>query len=389
MRLNVAPEGGFAQLSAASNKKSTSSRKSRSTKKSRTPKKVREARADAFRRGVNSVIAVLITLVVLFGAFEVWMFLGRPGWPSGPGGERYTCLELWFHDNSVTYLVPVHRNVTLAPGDSVTVRAVEEFADGPHDPYLARIYPDEVPPPTVTKDGRTAIVDLPSDILGHLGGTARERAFLDALTLTVASAGECDNVRIMVGGEAAEATPEGYDLTEPLPPPQVINHVPDSSLTGDSKWVTVYYLDSSDRYLLPLSLEVSEDAIDGNVAVERLLENPPQLSYPPPLPVAPSGYMLERITIENGTGTVELAVPNIQSTMSEQEVDTFRRAVFLTLKKSCSINDVVLKLNGIELESYSRFSDLPDLNNASCWNIERSPDDSIPAGQPSTRGEEV
>jgi hypothetical protein len=387
--LNVASEGSFAQLSAASSKKSRTSGKSKNTKKSRTPKKVREARADAFRRGVNSVIAILITLVVLFGAFEVWMFLGRPGWPVTPRGERYTCLELWFHDNSVTYLVPVHRNVTLAPGDCKTVRAVQEFADGPRDPYLARIYPDDVPLPTVTKDGRTAVVDLPREILSHLGGTMRERALLDALTLTVASAGECDNVRVMIGGEAAEATPEGYDLTEPLSPPTVINHVPDSSLSGDSKWVTVYYLDSSGRYLLPLSLEVPADSVDGNIAVERLLENPPQLSYPPPLPVAPAGYMLERITIENGTGTVELAVPNIQSNMSEQEVDTFRRAVYLTLKKCCSINNVVLKLNGIELESYSRFSDLPDLNNAACWNIERSPDDTMPAGQPSTRGEDV
>lgn len=380
-------KGVPAQLSAARGKKSTT--KSKKTKKSRTPKKVREARADAFRRGVNTVIAILLVLVVAFAAFEAWLFMGKPGWPVSPRGERYVCLELWFHDNSVTWLVPVHRNVTLAPNDSPTSRAVEEFAAGPNDPYLAAIYPDEVAAPSVRIEDDTALVDLPRDILGHLSGTSRERALLDALTLTVASAGECGKVRIMIGGEAVEATPEGYDLTEPLSPPQKINHVPDSSLDGESKWVSVYYLDSSGKYLMPLSLEVPVDSEGGRVAMERLLGDPPQLSYPPPQRVAPVGYRLERIAIENGIGTVELAVPNVQATMSEEEIETFRRAVFLTLKECCSVDDVVLMLNGIELESYSRFSNLPDLSNARCWNIERSPDESIPPGQASAGGGEA
>jgi len=372
--LNVARKGACALLAAQRGKKST---KKTADKKARTSRRVQAERADAFRRGVNAVVAIVIVLFILFGALEIWLFLGKPGWPIKPRIDRTICLELYFHDNSVTYLVPVHRRVTLAPNDDITIRAVQEFAKGPEDPYLAGVYPDGIPLPAVQIDGRVAMVDLPAEVTSHLGGTARERDLLDALTLTVAAAGECDSVRILVGGEAVEATSEGYDLTAPLEPPAKFNFVPDSALMGESKWVTAYFLDSSGRYLLPLSLEVAIDAEDANEAVERLLRLPPQLAYPPPMPVAPEGYSLERLIIENGAATVDVGVQEVQTAFPDQTVAIFRRAVYLTLKDCCGVSDVKLELNGRDLGSYGRFGDQPP-ESEECWNLERSPEEAYP-----------
>ncbi len=361
-------------------------KKKSSSRKRRTSKRVQEERADAFRRGVNAVLTTVLVLVVLAGAFYVWTFLGRPGWPVRPGGGQTVCVEVWFYDNAVTYLVPVHRRVTLAPGDSPTVRAVQEFAEGPHDSYLARVYPDDIPAPQVRLSGDVAFVDLPAEIVEHFGGYTRERALLDALTLTAAAAGECTSVRILIAGEAVEATPEGLDLSEPLEPPEFINHVSDSSLEGDSKYVTCYFLDSSGRYLIPLSIEVTADVEEGRESIERLLRNPPQLAYPPPLPVCPDGYTLEKLMIENGTASIDLSVPDVQAAFMDSDAELFRCAAFQTLKRCCDITDVALLLNGREIESYSRFGALGPVACTECWNLERQPVDiqnegTSPAGE--------
>lgn len=329
-----------------------------------------EARAAAYRRGANAVLILILIGLISYGVFSIWNFVGRPGIPEPPEIRRTACVEVYFYDNSVTYLIPVHRNITLEPDEFLTERAVREFAIGPNDPYLARIYPANIPVPGVIQNGNVAIVDLPVAIVEHLGGTKRETDLLDALTLTVAAAGECDRVRITIDGAPQESTPEGFDLSEPLEPPKFFNRVPDSGVQGESKWVPSWFLDSSGRYLLPLAIEVTVDAEDAGTAVEKLLHEPPQLTYPPPNSVSPAGYRLERLIVENGIGNVDIVVPSVESAFMEHDINTFRRAVYLTLKACCDVSDINIRLNGRELEDYLRFGYLVPVANEECWNIE-------------------
>jgi hypothetical protein len=357
--------------------KASGKRSAKKAKKTAAKNGGESQRIDAARRGVNTFLLVVLILVILSGAGWMWVFLGKPGWPKGPQQDRSVCLELYFYDSAVAFLVPVHRRVVLAPNDSKTARAVREFATGPRDPSLARVYPANIPVPTVTVDGKTAVVDLPAEIVGHLGGASREGAFLDALTLTVTAAGECDGVRLLVAGEQLEATGEGYIIENPLKPPEKINMASNSSLTGETQWVTVYYLrDLDHRYLFPLTIEVPAGTPPAEDAVKALLDAPPHVVDPPPIRVAPSGYLLEKLVIENSVARVDLGVPNTDTAFPSYEnydINTFRRALYLTLKRCCGIEDIELSFNGRPVSSYERFGTLEPLSTNQCWNPEYEP----------------
>ena len=178
-----------------SGKKTTGRKPVKSAKKSRGKSPTAKQKADSFRRGVNTFLGTVLVLMILAGAGWMWVFLGKPGWPERVPEDRSACVELYFYDSAIVYLVPVHRRVDLAPNDSLTARAVHEFAVGPRDPSLARVYPANIPVPSVRLTYGTAVVDLPREILGHMGGASREAGLLDALTMTVAAAGECGKCR--------------------------------------------------------------------------------------------------------------------------------------------------------------------------------------------------
>ncbi len=357
-------------MSAARNNKNTKNRK-KDRKKSQA-KQIRDERADAFKRGVNAVLILILIALFVVGIYQMWVYLGRPGFTPQPRQDTTECLEIYFYDSAVTYLVPVHRRVTLSRNDSRTVRAIEEFAIGPHDPSLSRVWPADIPAPEIMVRGSEAIIDFPEELWSNPGGTARERALLDAITLTVEAAGECTSTRILLAGQTIDATPEGFDLSEPLTPPEFINLVPDTSLKGESKWIPVYFLDSTGTYLIPLSLEVSRDIDAAHEAVRRMLSNPPQLAYPPPLAICRSGYTLDRLAIENGTASIELNVTDIRTAFVDHDIDIFRAAMYLTMSKCCDVKNIELKLNGRDIESYSRFSSLPTEPCSDCWNAERA-----------------
>ena len=346
-----------------------SSGKKRSQKKT-TAKRVREERADAFRRGVNSILLVILILIVLFGLYEGWVFLGRPGWPERPSAERAACVELYFHDSAVAYLVPVHRRVMLARNDSLTARAVQEFATGPRDPMLARVYPANIPVPAIKLEKDVAVIDLPEEILDNWSGEDRQQALLNALCMTVVAAGDASKVRILVAGEALQAASEGFALDKPLSAPDFVNLVPDRSLEGEPDWVTAFFLDSTGRYLMPLALQVAPGGHEAEKAIEAVLGAPPSEVDPGPLPVAPEGYRLDRLIIENGLATVDIRVPDTQTAFLGYDINLFRRAVYLTLKKCCQVSDIAVELNGRPIESYGRFGNLVALESIECWNLE-------------------
>jgi len=374
----------FAQLTAAKKKKSgknASANKAGSKKKRGGAKSGSDSKkVEAVGRGLNTFLLTLLILVIVAGAGWMWVFLGKPGLPTQPQQDRSACLELYFYDSAVSYLVPVHRRVVLAPNDKKTERAIREFAIGPHDPSLARVYPANIPVPSVTIEGRTAVVDLPSEILRHMGGTAREGALLDAITLTAVAAGECRNVRLLVGGEIMETTVEGYIIDNPLEPPDAINKVPNFSLDSDSQWVTVYFLRDSDRkYLFPLTLEVMAGTPPVEEAVKALLNSPPRIVDPPPLRVCPTGYSLERLAIENSIAHVDLGVPNTETAFFDYDINIFMRALYQTLRDNAEISGIDLSFNGRPVTSYGRFTRLEFPSQNDCWNAEYQPvGESIP-----------
>ena len=65
-------------------------------------------------------------------------------------------------------------------------------------------------------------------------------------------------------------------------------------------------------------------------------------------------------------------MPDSATAFLNFDVNIFRRALYLTLHKCCDVTDVVLKINGRELESYTRFANLLPVASEECWNIERT-----------------
>lgn len=363
-----------APLAAGRKKKSTGRKSGKSRKKTKGKSGSANKKAESLRRGINFFLGTILVLMILAGAGWMWAFLGKPGWPERVPEDRSACVELYFYDSAVAYLVPIHRRVDLAPNDTITGRAVHEFAIGPRDPNLARVYPANIPIPSVQITGDTALVDLPGEILGHMGGASKEAALLDSLTMTVAAAGECSRCRILIAGEPMEATGEGYILDEPLEPPEYINQVSNSLLEGESRWVTVYYVREVAReYLFPLTLEVPLGTPIAEAAVKAMLETPPRVIYPPPIRICPEGYSLERLRIENSVAHVDIRVPDPQTAFMNYDINIFRRALYLTLKKCCDVTDVELSFNGRLITSYERFGFLPALSAETCWNMEFVP----------------
>jgi len=341
----------------------------RKRKKSAT-KRVKEVRADAFRHGANTILLALIVILFVVSMAYIWSIMGRPGFSAHRADDHLACIELYFYDSAVAYLVPIHRRIEMAPNDKPTERALHEFAIGPRDPSLARVYPANIPIPSVRIERDTAVVDLPVEIKDRWGGARREREFLNALTRTVTAAGECSKVRVLIAGEPQEATPAGFALDKPLTRPEFINRVREESEGDQTAWTSAYFLDSSGRYLFPLAIEIPAGADRAMEAVKAILEYPPVQVEPPPLPVAPMGYSLDRLAIENGVATVDMRVPDPFTAFFTSDINLFRRALYLTLKDCCNVENVAIELNGRPLESYGRFSNLPDITRDDCWNLE-------------------
>ena len=360
--------------------------KKKSGNKKPGAKRVKEQQNIALRRLINSILGIVLLFVVLTGGYYVWTFLGRPGLNPPAGNESTACLELYFFDSSVAYLVPVMRRVTLAPGDSRTVKAVQEYAIGPKDPQLARVYPANIPIPVISIRGDVAVVDLPKEIRSHLGGTYREKSLLDSLALTVKAAGECSKVRLLIGGEIQEATPEGYEIDNPMEPPKNINMVPDSSIEGNSSWVTAYFLDASGNYLVPLSVQSDNESPPAEFAVNRMLDGPPPGAVPGIRRISPPGYELDKIAIENGAAEVNILIPNPQSAFPNSSIGIFQRALYLSLRDCCDITSLTLKINEKDVETYSRFANLPDVSDENCWNLEAGSENNAGEIMTSTAG---
>ena len=357
-----------------------------SGKKKSTARRVKEVRLDAFRHGANTVLlsTILIVFVVFLGL--AWRIFGIR-LPAPRPANKTACLELYYYDQALAYLVPIHRRVTLAPADSRSERAVHEFASVPRDPSLARIYPANIQPPEVRVANGIATVDLPEEIRTYWqnSGKDREAQFLDALTLTVTSAGESSKVRYLIAGQPLETSPGGIALDKPIETPAHINEVPNPGLGDDAIWTTAYFLDSSGKYLFPLAIQIAANADPAMEAVKALLVSPPRAVDPPPRAVIEPGCSLDRLLIENGVAKVVLRVPDPQMIFLRDDINVFRRALFLTLKQCCNAQNVTIELNGRPLESYSRFGNLADLSQDNCSNLEPDYQPIPPTGiQPSS-----
>jgi len=317
------------------------------------------------------ILVIVLVFLFAFSVYEGWVFLGKPGWTAASGDDGTKCVSVYYYDNAIIYLVPVQRRVEQPGNMSLTALALNELAKAPGDPSLARIYP-AIDPPDVYIDGGEAVVDLPPEIWDHFGDVGRQRAFFDAITLTVRDAGECTGVRILVGSQMIDSTPEGFNISETLTPPDNINLVPDLSLDGESEWVTAWFRDSTGSYFIPLGLEIQADVEPAEEALRKLLGEAPQLAYPPPVRVSPVGCRLEKINIESGVATVDILVTDAGPLFDTNDVTKLRTAMFLTLRDCCDVRDVRLKLNGRDVDSYSRFADLPGDIPTTCWNLERA-----------------
>jgi len=358
-------------VSTARKSRKKSSKKKSDSKKSAAKKRVKQQKPSGFQRVVNFILATALVLMIAFGAY--YLLSNWSLWHTRALADNRTCVTAWYLDNSVYYLVPINRMVSLQRDEVKTIRAVEELVKGPDDPDLARVYPADMPPPNVWIEAETVHVDIPGLVWDTLAEAGREVTLVDAVGLTVRDAGEYETIRYLVDSGRIESISDGRNLSRAVGPPEFVNKVPDDVLTEGAHWLSVWYLDSTGSYLLPFSFETTSDSFDGMEAVRLAMGLPPEVMHVANH-VAPEGYSLvdeQSVRIENGTARVFLQGLPIQSGFQNKtRVNIFRRALYLTLKDCCDVEDVVLVYNDRELETYTGYSDLIPVADGKYWSRE-------------------
>jgi len=164
-------------------------------------------------------LLVLGLLVYLFTATgrrsEV---INLPTQETVPREPTPATLRLYFAKDDASGFLIEKRKVTLAPGESVYQRALQEIVAGPRQ-GAAPIAPEGVPVPTVFVRGATAYVDLP-EAYGELGlGTTGETLLIYGMAYTLIDQGPVEEVRFLYKGEPA-VTLGHLSLLEPIRRPR-------------------------------------------------------------------------------------------------------------------------------------------------------------------------
>ncbi len=163
-------------------------------------------------------LPVLIVLLAIVAA-GTWYYLSTRG--TGPGQTLmvyYTKLDgKTLADQSVS-LRP------RQPGESagehvhnVALYAAVQAVAGPPNEVQAIRFPPGTRVLGVTVDGRTATVDLSSDVERQAGGTFGESGEFEGLVYTMTGVPSIDAVQITVDGQKLETLPGGHlELDQPL-----------------------------------------------------------------------------------------------------------------------------------------------------------------------------
>ncbi len=151
-------------------------------------------------------LLLVVTLVVV--AIGYWYMVGRP---------TVVNLTIYFGDENAEFLEPEVRSVSVPPGESLLVAAINELIKGPIEPNHAPTIPSGTRLLGIkVKDG-IAWVDFSTEIkTNHWGGSAGELLTTFSLVNTLTEFPEVKAVQFLVAGEIYDSI-WGHGITnEPI-----------------------------------------------------------------------------------------------------------------------------------------------------------------------------
>ncbi|MHB1126789.1 MAG: GerMN domain-containing protein [Bacillota bacterium] len=183
---------------------------------------------------------------------------------------------VYFTAQEGNYLVPV--TLPINPTRDLARIAVEKLLAGPADEFLQWTIPEETKLREMHMLGRTAYLDLTSDMESIQSQEEALRA-IESLVFTITDLPEVDSVFITIDGKAVKEL-AGVDTSRPLTRPETINYLREQQ-KGKSK-AKIYFADSNALYLIPVTVELKAEPADllgkARGVMEALIKGPPQAS---------------------------------------------------------------------------------------------------------------
>jgi spore germination protein GerM len=250
--------------------------------------------------------AVLIIAVLLIIAGGIWWFT-RPRTPiiPIPRADKDDYVTLFFPENTDMFLVPVERKIHLAKKEDKYLRALKELRAGPsEDPInLLPSLPAGCNVLSVEVHGPTAVANFNNLTLDLLDETT-ETWFYKSVLHTLCAFDEIERVDFFFEGQRIPSLPQGTDVSGPRAPKE-LNPSRAPNQEGDLEKTTLYFLDKSGTYLIPITEQIpSTGSKDGLVilSLRRLLGGPSPADAPYLSPLFNSG-----VSIREQEGVVQVS----------------------------------------------------------------------------------
>jgi germination protein M len=261
------------------------------------------------------------------------------------------------------YVVPKQMLLPMQEDRAVLKQAIQYLVtNGPVEPFLPTGLTAVLPENTVVRginitDDKTAIVDLSADFLNYDG--EKETDMLEALTYTATSFGNIDQIKLWVEGEPLDIMPkqqtvvaDGYSRSDGI---NVLKMEGVDYLTTTP--VTLhypYYIDNQ-CYFIPTTNYLSNTMDLKEQVVESLLDGPGVYENVSHV----VSKKVESVTQTDDLVSIILSqdVLTSEGALAKNVIET----MVLTLTEFADINQVELKIEGVEQLTFDQSMDVLDV----------------------------
>ncbi len=306
---------------------------------------------------------VLILSVILAIAILVW-YIRKPKPPDDPSirPTEKGVVTLYFQDSSQMFIVPVQREVKLGSKENIHHRVLKELLRGPWEDEvnLRGSLPDGCNVLSVNLHGVTATVNFNNLTLDLLDETT-ESVFVDSVVHSLCAFDEIQRVDFLFEGKRIPHIPYGsIDFNGPKVPGE-LNRSFAPKPEGNSINITLYFLDKSSIYLVPITEYIENPGSQNRVimvALKRLLKGPESEDAEYLSPLFKPGVSIreqEGVVLSGGRLTLALTVQDPADMLIASEIKAFL-GLKLTLDELLDFEIFTVLVNDIPVEDLLGFT---------------------------------
>jgi len=328
----------------------------RRTKSRKSKKAIAKRRQAIFR-------TVLILAVILAIAILIW-FIRKPKQPDDPSilPTEKGIVTLYFQDKSQMFIVPVQREVKLGSMENILLRTLKELLRGPWEDTvnLRGSLPDGCNVLSVNLHGVTATVNF-NNLTLDLLDEQTESVFVDSVVHSLCAFDEIQRVDFLFEGKRIPHLPYGsIDFSGPHVPGE-LNRSFAPEPEGDSVKITLYFLDKSSMYLVPITEYIENPGAQNRVimvALKRLLNGPESADAGYLSPLFKPGVNIreqEGVVLSGGRLTLALTAQDPADMLIANEIKAFL-GLRLTLDDLLDFENFTVLVNDIPVEELLGFT---------------------------------